>query len=188
MWCTVPRFLLLNTNPLNIGAEVSKRSCARHVLGFLLMAKQEDIGAEVRNINLDVPSNLLLFAEEPYSFDALVKLKNNYTGPWRDKVIAFCDSVKETYNVEYIKQEVNAALQSRSKLEKFFANTVFIVILPLAIGFAFWRLFNLGTGILLAIVLFVCFFIGYNSVNEESKKLYSGDTLKIVKDFEKVIK
>ena len=152
------------------------------------MANQEDIGAEVRKINLGIPGNLLQFAEEPYKFDALAKLKNNYNGKWRDKVVAFCDSIKENYDVEHIKQEVNTALQSRSKLEKFFANIALGLILALAIGFGYWRLFNLGTGILLVVVLGVCLINGFNSVNEESQKLYTGDTLKIVKDFEKVIK
>lgn len=157
-------------------------------LGIMLMAKQEDIGAEVRSINLDDPNELIQFVDDPYSFNALVKLKDNYKGKWRDKIVAFCDTVKDTYNVEHIKQEATIALQFRSKIEKFFANYGLWAFLIVALGILYWIIFNFGTGFLLFAVLATFCGIGAGIVDKNSKKYFSGDTLRIVKDFNKVIK
>lgn len=152
------------------------------------MATQEDIGGEVRMIGLHDPKNLLRFVENPYNFDALVKLKDNYTGNWRDKIVAFCDTLKETYDVEHIKQEATTALQSQTKMQKFFSNIVLFVFIAVGMGIAWWQLFNLWTGILLAVALLVCFVIGNDAAVKETKKFFSGDTLRIVDDFNKITK
>lgn len=154
----------------------------------MLMATQEDIGGEVRMIGLNDPKNLLRFVENPYNFDALVKLKDNYTGNWRDKIVAFCDTLKETYDVEHIKQEATTALQSQTKMQKFFSNIVLFVFIAVGMGVAWWQLFNLWTGILLAVALLVCFVIGNDAAMKETKKFFSGDTLRIVDDFNKITK
>ncbi len=152
------------------------------------MATQEDIGGEVRMISLEDPENLLRFVENPYNFNALVKLKDNYTGKWRDKIVAFCDSIKETYDVEHIKQEATCALQSQTKMQKFFSNIVLFVFLAVGLGAAWWKLFNIWTGILLVIALLTCFLIGNDAAMKETKKCFSGDTLRLIKDFNKIIK
>lgn len=152
------------------------------------MAKEEDIGAEVQSINLDDPNELLQFVQEPYSFEALVKLKNNYTGEWRDKIVEFCGNVKGTYDIEHIKQEASVALQSRNKLEKFFANYGLWAFLAIVLGILYWIVFNFGTGLLLFIALVTCCSIGANAVNTASKKYFTGDTLRIIKDFKEITK
>ncbi len=152
------------------------------------MAKKEDIEAEVRRIDLNDPKTLLTLVENPFGFDALSKLKNNYTGEWRDKVISFVENIKCTYDVDHIKNEIDTALKARSKQENFFANFGLGVAIAIGAGILYWIIFNFGTGVLLFAVLAVCFYIGYNSVNKISKQYFSGDTLHLINDFNDVIK
>ena len=154
----------------------------------MLMAKKEDIGAEVRQINLNDPKTLLSFVENPLGFNALSKLKNNYTGEWRDKVISFVENISSSYDVEHIKKEIDTALQARSNQENFFANLGLGIALAIGAGILYWIIFNFGTGFLLFAALEVCFYIGYNSVNKISKQYFSGDTLRIIDDFNNVRK
>ena len=60
------------------------------------MATQEDIGGEVRMIGLNDPKNLLRFVENPYNFDALVKLKDNYTPEEFERILK---DRKEKYGI-----------------------------------------------------------------------------------------
>lgn len=150
------------------------------------MAKKEDIRAEVRAISLDAPGDLRSFVDNPYSYDALFKLKSNYTGKWRNEVIAFVDSINDSYDIEHIKKEIDAALQSRSQLESFFGNRFRWMSIVLGVALLYWVVFNFWTGVLLFIVLFVLFTIGNDSVNAISKEKYSGDTLRVLNDFDKV--
>ena len=150
------------------------------------MAKQEDIGALVRGISLDDPEDLRKLVVNPYSFEALLKLRDGYTGDWRDKVISFVESINSSYDVEHIKSQIDAALQSRSKMEKFFGNLGNGVLIALGLGVLYWIIFNFGTGLLLFLALGIIFAIGNAQVNEISKQSYSGDTLRLIKDFEKV--
>lgn len=152
------------------------------------MAKKEDIGAEVRQINLNDPKTLLSFVENPLGFNALSKLKNNYTGEWRDKVISFVENINSSYNVEHIKKEIDTALQARSNQENFFANLGMGIAIAIGGGILYWIIFNFGTGFLLFAALATCFYIGYNSVNKISKQYFSGDTLRIIDDFNNVRK
>ena len=126
--------------------------------------------------------------ENPFGFDALIKLKNNYIGEWRDKVISFVENIKSSYDVEHIKNEIDTALKARSKQENFFANLGLGVAISIGAGILYWIIFNFGTGFLLFAVLAVCFYIGYNSVNKISKQYFSGDTLRIINDFNNIIK
>ena len=97
-------------------------------------------------------------------------------------------NLKETYDVEHIKQEATTALQSQTKMQKFFSNIVLFVFIAVGMGVAWWQLFNLWTGILLAVALLVCFVIGNDAAMKETKKFFSGDTLRIVDDFNKITK
>ena len=150
------------------------------------MAKKEDIKAEVRAISLDAPGDLRSFVDNPYSYDALCKLKSNHTGKWRNEVIAFVDRINDSYDIEHIKKEIDVALQSRSKLESFFGNSFRWVSIVFGLSLLYWVIFNFWTGVLLFIVLFVLFTIGNDSVNAISKEKYTGDTLRLLNDFDKI--
>ena len=150
------------------------------------MAKKEDIKAEVRAISLDAPGDLRSFVDNPYSYDALCKLKSNHTGKWRNEVIAFVDRINDSYDIEHIKKEIDVALQSRSKLESFFGNSFRWVSIVFGLSLLYWVIFNFWTGVLLFIVLFVLFTIGNDSVNAISKDKYTGDTLRLLNDFDKI--
>ena len=151
------------------------------------MAKKEDIVAMVRSISLDSPEELRKLVLNPYSIEALRKLRDEYTGEWRDKVVGFLDSIRDKYDVEHIKTEINSVLSSRTKLENFFSTMDRGGLIITGLSILYWILFNFWTGVLLFIVLAFIFGLGYNEVNQISTRSFSGDTLLIVKDFKKVV-
>lgn len=88
---------------------------------FVIMAKKEEsIQDLVRGIGFDDPEDLRRLVVQPYSFEALSKLRDCYTGKGRDKVIHFVESISSSYDVDHIKRQIDSALQSRSKIEKIF--------------------------------------------------------------------
>ncbi len=151
------------------------------------MAKKENIVAKVRSLSLDSPEELRTLALNPYSIEALRKLRDEYTGEWRDKVVGFLDSIHDKYDVEHINTEIDLVLRSRTKLEVFFGNAGRGGVIILGLSFLYWYLFNFWTGVLLFLVLAMIFGLGYNEVNQISTRSFSGDTLLIVEDFKKVI-
>ncbi len=152
------------------------------------MAKEEkSIQDLVKEIIFDDPKDLRRLVEQPYSFEALWKLRDCYTGKGRDKVINFVESMSSSYDVDYIKGQIDSALQSRSKMEIFFGDCLRNDLIVLVLSILYWIIFNLGTGILLLITLFCIFSIGYEQVNEISKQRYSGDTLRFIEDFKKTV-
>lgn len=147
------------------------------------MSEIDEIKNKVRQIDPNDPKILLSIVEKPFEIDTLCKLKNNYSGAWRNNFVSFLENIKSSYDVEHIKKEIDTALNARSNQENFFANLKLSSVIAIGAGILYWIIFNFLTGLVLFVVLAVCFYIGYNSANRISKQYFSGDTLRIIEDF-----
>ncbi len=117
------------------------------------MAEQVDIKKLVRGIDLDDPQALRKLIVNPYRFEQLTKLRDEYTGKWRDKVINFVENISSSYDIEFIESQIDTALLSRSKMEKFFGNMDGVVLISLGLSILYWYIFNFWTALLLFFAL-----------------------------------
>lgn len=154
----------------------------------MLMDDKETIVKQVKQINLDDPKELLEFVTNPFEIDAISELKKSPNDEWRDKVVGFVENINSTYNVEHIKSEINLAIQSRTKQERFYGSLTKGFVISIAVGIIYWNVFGFWTGAIQFLVLFSLFYIGYESVNKISKQYFTGDTLRLVEDYKNVIK
>ena len=147
------------------------------------MSEIDEIKNKVKQINPNDTQILLSIVEKPFEIDTLCKLKNNFTGAWRNNFVSFLENIESTYDVKHIKKEIDTALNARSDQENFFANLKLGSVIAIGAGILYWIIFNFLTGLMLFVVLIICFYIGYNSANKISKQYFSGDTLRIIDDF-----
>ena len=152
------------------------------------MSEIDEIKKKVRQIDVNNPKVLRSIVENPFKLEVLGQLKKDYSGEWRNNVVSFLENIKNSYDVDHLKKDIDTALKARSKQENFFANLTLGIAIALGAGILYWIIFNFLTGLVLCVVLAVCFYIGYNSTNKISKQYFSGDTLRIIDDFNNIRK
>ena len=110
------------------------------------MSEIDEIKKKVRQIDPNDPKILLSIVEKPFEIDTLCKLKNNFSGAWRNNFVSFLENIKSTYDVEHIKKEIDTALNARSEQENFFANLKLGSVIAIGAGILYWIIFNFLTG------------------------------------------